>query len=122
MPTRACQRPPLIQPTRMPGASVLLNDVQWITVPSVSPGFQRLRRLRGVGEFAVRIVLNQRNAGARAQFNEARLVRIRHHAARRILQVRHDHHRLDVGMRLQRERQRFDREAGARAGRNFERA
>ena len=62
------------------------------------------------------------NARSRAKFDEPCFVRIGHHAAERVLQIRHDHDRLDVGMRLQRERQRFDGNTGSRTGRNFERA
>ena len=59
---------------------------------------------------------------ALAQRDEPLLVRIGHHAAERVLQMRHGDDGLDVVVGIERHFQRFDRQARLRTGRNLQRA
>ena len=84
------------------------------------PRFKRAQRRFAFHEFAIGIVLDHGDARPRAQLDDAPLVVVGHHAAERILQMRHDHHGLECRMLLQGELERLDRKSRARARGNLQ--
>lgn len=85
MATRACHRPPLIQPSRQTRRQYLVQRGTVQDIAGDIPGLERAWQHLPYAKRAIAVILDQRDAFRFAPLDECGFVAVRHAAAQRVL-------------------------------------